>query len=94
MKQTSTSTDREEWLKVLGKGLVTIPKRWRDEMGIESGGVVRAKKEGNKVIIESLQNKQPPYRVYTTKEINEFLKEDELPRDLSEKIQQNLATIS
>ena len=53
---------QEEWLKVLGKGMVTLPKKWRDEMGIENGDVVKAKKNGNTVTIEieaqsSTQNK-------------------------------------
>lgn len=99
MKQTAISytdsyTDQEEWLKVLGKGLVTIPKKWRDEMGIESGGVVKAKKEGNRVVIESPIYKKIPYRVYTAAEINEFLKEDKLPQDLATKVQQHLSTSS
>lgn len=85
--------NQEEWLKVLGKGMVTLPKRWRDEMGIENGDVVKAKKEGNKVIIEV----QPqtfvtaPYRVFSDAEIDEFLEEDKLPEDLATKVQKKLA---
>ena len=33
-------------------GNVSIPKKWRDELGIESGNMVKAKKEGDKVIIQ------------------------------------------
>lgn len=85
--------NQEEWLKVLGKGMVTLPKRWRDEMGIENGDVVKAKKQGNKVIIEV----QPqtfvtaPYRVFSDAEIDEFLEEDKLPEDLAIKVQKKLA---
>jgi AbrB family looped-hinge helix DNA binding protein len=32
---------------VLGKGMVTLPKKWRDEMGLGTGDIVKAKKEGN-----------------------------------------------
>jgi antidote-toxin recognition MazE-like antitoxin len=42
MAQTVQGTNREEWLKVLGKGMITLPKKWRDEMGIENGDVVKA----------------------------------------------------
>ena len=79
---------KEEWLKVLGKGMVTLPKKWRKELGIENGDVVKAKKEGNKVIIEAFpQTRQAaPYRVYSDAEIDEFLKEDKLPEDLVQKV--------
>ena len=47
MPQVNTTRNQEEWLRVLGKGMVTIPKAWRDDMGIATGDVVRAKKEGS-----------------------------------------------
>jgi len=49
MNQSSTPVD-QEWLKVLGKGMITLPKKWRDEMGINQGDVVKAKKEGTRTI--------------------------------------------
>lgn len=52
MSQVLPNNNDEEWLKVLGKGMITLPKKWRTEMGIENGDVVKAKKKGNKVIIE------------------------------------------
>ena len=75
MNQLSSN---QEWLKILGKGMVTLPKKWRDELGITSGDIVKAKKEGNKVIIESQKSKArlAPYRIYSDKEIDEFVKED------------------
>jgi len=30
----------------------TLPKKWRDKVGIGNGGIVKIKKEGNKVVIE------------------------------------------
>ena len=86
-----TTRSQEEWLKVLGKGMVTLPKRWRDELGIDSGDMVKAKKEGNKVIIEAARVGQTvPYRVYSKDEIEEFLKEDQIPQELAQKARQNL----
>jgi len=69
---------QEEWLKVLGKGMVTLPKKWRDELGIENGAMVKAKKQGGVVIIEPLKKKSVPYRIYTKKEVEQFLEEDRL----------------
>ena len=81
-----TSDIQQEWLKVLGKGMVTLPKKWRDEMGISNGDIVKAKKEGNKVIIEGLRKKTAPYRIYSKVEITEFLKEDKLPGQFAKKV--------
>lgn len=78
MNQVSINNSQQEWLKVLGKGMVTLPKKWRDEMGISSGDIVKAKKVGDKVVIEP-QKMKAPYRVYSDSEIDQFLKEDRLP---------------
>ena len=92
MAQTVQNTNQEEWLKVLGKGMITLPKKWRDEMGIEDGGVVKAKREGNTVVIEAQPQRKPaaPYRVYSADEIKEFLDEDKLPEGFAEKVQDRL----
>lgn len=93
MSQTAVNTN-QEWLKVLGKGMVTIPKQWRDELGIEAGAVVKAKKEGNKVVIEAHSAPAVPYRVYSNAEINEFLKEDTVPDTLVQGVKANLSPSS
>lgn len=90
MSQATTARG-QEWLKVLGKGMVTIPKRWRDEMGIDNGDIVKAKKEGNKVIIEPAQAKSVPYRIYSRAEIAELLREDTLPKELALRVGRNLS---
>ncbi len=83
MSQTTVNTN-QEWLKVLGKGMITIPKQWREELGFKQGDIVRAKKMGNRVVIEPQQGSLAPYRVYSSAEIDEFLKEDKLPQELLE----------
>ncbi len=93
MKQTLISNNQQEWLKILGKGMVTLPKKWREELGISTGDMVKAKKEGRRVVIEPQQDNAAPYRVYSDFEIDEFLKEDELPKSLSQKIQENLSSL-
>ena len=84
--------NEEEWLKVLGKGMVTLPKKWREELEIAEGDVVKAKKEGRRVIIEPQEKESAPYRVYSDKEIDEFLKDDTLPPDLGKKVQADIAS--
>ena len=74
MRQNTTNINQEEWLKILGKGMITLPKKWRDELGIESGNMVKAKKEGDKVIIQAQKSASVPYRVYSDAEIEEFFR--------------------
>jgi AbrB family looped-hinge helix DNA binding protein len=85
--QITTGT-QEEWLKVLTKGMVTIPKAWRKALKIDEGTVVKARKIENQIIIEPLE-KPIPYRIYSQKELQQFLKNDQL----SKKWQKKLAKI-
>ena len=71
--------------------MITLPKRWGDELGIENGTLVKTRKEGNKLIIEVQPRKLAPYRVYSDAEIDEFLKEDELSEALFQKVQNKLS---
>lgn len=91
MSQNAVNSASEEWLRILDKGMVTIPKTWREELGLSKGEIVRARKQGNSVIIES-QQEQVPYRVYSSQEITRFVKDDRLPRDLKKKVDQKLKT--
>lgn len=90
MSTTPNTTNREEWLKILGKGMVTIPKEWREELGIKAGDVIKAKKEGNKVIFESVSNRVP-YRIYSAEEIDLFVKDDKLSPSLVKKVRSFVA---
>ena len=84
----------QEWIKVLGKGMVTLPKKWRDEMGLQEGDVIKAKKEGDKIVLESSQAQNAPYRVFSSTEIDEFLKEDELPEPIFNTAREDLTQSS
>lgn len=77
--------DEEEYLRVLTKGLITLPIAWREELGIKPGAVVTAKKTGNKITLEP-QKTYLPLRVYTDEEINQFVKDDVLPKSLIKKL--------
>lgn len=92
MNQTLINNKQQEWLKVLGKGMVTLPKQWRDELGIESGDILKARKKGNMVVIEPQQSKSAPYRVYSDNEIDDFLKTDVLSPTFLKKVQDDLAS--
>jgi len=80
-----TTNQQEEWLKILTKGMVTISKSWRKELGIEEGKMVKAKKIANQIIIEPME-KPVSYRTYSQKELQQFLKDDRLPKKLEKKL--------
>ena len=86
------TTNNTEWLKILGKGMVTIPKKWREEMGINKGDVIKAKKEGSRVVIEA-QEEKVPYRVFSDQEIEEWLAEDRLPQSFAEKVDKKITSL-
>ncbi|MEK9147252.1 MAG: AbrB/MazE/SpoVT family DNA-binding domain-containing protein [Patescibacteria group bacterium] len=92
MKQTNANF-QEAWLRILGKGMVTLPKKWREELGVTTGDIIKAKKEGTKVVIETQQVQSVPYRIYTDSEIDDFLKEDRLSRKLARKVKNHLSEL-
>lgn len=72
---------KEEWVKVLAKGMITIPKPFREQLGIKEGEVARIKKIGNRLVIEPRE--VADYEIYSKKEWQKMLKEDQLPKDLA-----------
>ena len=80
-----SATSQQEWLKMLDKGMITLPKAWRNALGLTKGSLIKARKQGDKVVIEPAENKVP-YRLYTDKEIKKFLEEDKISPKLSQKI--------
>lgn len=76
---------QEEWLRVLGKGMVTIPKAWRDELGIDEGKLIKAKRVGGKIIFDPLEE-EAPYRIFSAREIKQWLKDDKMSPKLAKRI--------
>lgn len=68
---------QEDIIKVLPKGLITIPKKFRDDLGFEENGLAQVKSQKGKLIISPLRTL--PYRVrsYTDKEIDQFFAFDD-----------------
>lgn len=63
----------EDIVKMQAKGLLTIPKRFREELGFEEDGFVRVKQEKGRVVLEPVRILDYPVRGYTKEEIDEFL---------------------
>lgn len=83
MKPAIISEYQTEWVKILTKGLVTLPKNFRDSVGIREGDVARIKKVGRRLVIEPRD--LADYEVYSNKELTQMLRDDKLPRSLRKK---------
>ncbi len=76
--QLTSNIAQDEWLKILGKGMITIPKKWRIDLGIAEGDVIKASKRGKNVVLTFPKSPPAPYRIYTDDEIKTFLKDDRI----------------
>jgi len=72
-----------EWVKVLNKGLVTLPKNFRDTVGIREGDVAKVRMVGRRLVIEPRD--LADYEVYSQKEFKQMLQDDKLPKLLAKK---------
>ncbi|MBI4035302.1 MAG: AbrB/MazE/SpoVT family DNA-binding domain-containing protein [Candidatus Chisholmbacteria bacterium] len=70
-------TTQPQLVKILPKGLMTIPKKFRQQLGFEENGLARVKPDAGRLIVEPVRTLPYPVRSYTDKEIDEFLKLDE-----------------
>ena len=78
VQTTTQNKSLESWVKILSKGLITIPKDIREALGLREGEVAKVRVQGNQLIIESRE--AADYRVYSTEQIDQMVKEDQLPK--------------
>lgn len=67
----------EDIIKVQLKGLLMIPKKMRDSVGVVERGFVRIRADQGKITIEPVRTLPYPVRSYTDKELAEFIAFDE-----------------
>ncbi len=85
--QTQTHQEPSEtWVRVLKKGIVTLPKAMREKAGIKEGDVAKAKLVGNTIVIEPRE--EVAYSIFTDEEIERWRKEDELPPELAKEAEE------
>ena len=76
----------DEIVKIQSKGLLTIPKKLRQKIGLEERDLVKVWEERGRLMIEPLRMLPYPVRSYTEQELKEFLKLDkEESEDLKKK---------
>lgn len=85
MQVTPPPSTQTEWIKILGNGLVTIPKAMRKKAGIKEGDVARATLVGNKIIIEPRATVKE-YRVFTSEQVAQWMQDDMLLPEEIEKL--------
>jgi len=81
MQVTTQNNLAEEWVRILAKGMITIPKGFRDELGMKEGEIAKIRKVGKRLIIEPREIAD--YEVYSDKELSKMLAEDKLPSKLA-----------
>jgi len=64
---------QEEIIKILPKGIMTIPKKFRESLGFAENGLARVKEEKGRLILEPVRTLPYPVRRYTDEEIEEFI---------------------
>lgn len=74
---------QEEWIRILSNGLITIPKAWREQTGIREKDVLKAKLVDSKIILEP-QNQDREIRIFSDKEIQQWIEDDKLPKELAD----------
>lgn len=82
--QTLQTKIKEEWIHILTKGIITIPKKMREQIDIKEGDIVKIKIEGNSIVIEPKSELSlNDVRSFSRKELERWIKKDELPIDLT-----------
>ncbi len=74
--QTAKQTN-SEWIKISAKGLITLPKKMRESIGLKEGSIAKATLKGSSIVIESVD---PPFkgRLYTDAQLETWVVEDKL----------------
>lgn len=94
MQQTQLKQPQETWIKVLSKGVITIPKEFREQLGLEEGDVAKAKVIGNALVIQSRKTADySNYRLFTKEQIDKFVEEDQLPEPQASEVEKRLSDL-
>lgn len=67
---------QEVILKLQPRGLLTIPKKFRQSLGLEENALLRIKRDKWRLILEPVRTLPYPVRGYTKTELKEFFELD------------------
>lgn len=66
----------EDIIKMQSKGLVTIPKKLRERVGIGENDLIRVRTDRGRLTIEPVRTLAYPVRSYTDADVREFIELD------------------
>lgn len=64
---------QEEISKIQSKGLITIPKKLRQNLGLNENSLIRIKQEKGKLVIEPVRTLPYSVRSYAEEDLKEFI---------------------
>lgn len=67
---------QDEIVKIQSKGLITIPKKIRENLGLDETSLLRVREEKGRIVVEPLRTLPYPIRRYTGDEIKNFIEFD------------------
>ena len=67
----------QDFTKLQSKGLITIPKKFRQSLNFKENQLLRLKQEKGRLIIESVRTLPYPVRNYSKKELTQFIQLDD-----------------
>lgn len=82
MQLANQSIPDEKWVVIGKKGVITLPKSMRDQIGIEEGAIAKAKLINNTIVIEPRE--EVGYRIFTKEQAEQWKKDDVLLPDLAQ----------
>lgn len=77
---------RHKVVKMLAKGQVTIPREFRQALGIDAETLLSVSLVGDHLEIATLRQAEEALRRYTEEDIACFLKEDKLDQETAQRI--------
>ena len=81
MQTLIQQTKMGSWIKLLSKGLLTIPKPMREQLNLQEGEVVKIRVIGKRLVIEPRE--LADYKMISDEELNEMIEMDTLPPKLA-----------
>ena len=66
----------EEIIKLQSRGVLTIPKKFREALNFRDNSIVKLRKDKYRLIIEPLRTLPYPVRNYTDKDLKDFFEFD------------------
>lgn len=70
---TYMQTLPEELVKIQPRGLITIPKNYRQSLELQENTIARLKADRGRLIIEPVRTLPYPVRSYTASELRQFM---------------------